>query len=577
MKSIIVLVCACACLGIGHAEPYVTVQSRNVSNDLAVSTVSFGTIFITKNVVAQQYVEVACLSTQTYWSLSIYSNNTNASSGLIQKAGLISDTSNTCRAPMLWRVFATAQGNTVTYTDTTNWGWLKDKSDSDDPDTSAINESWQTAYDGGYTDVCTGSPSGIVLGSFPSSGRAGGSPVYVYLAADFNSAPSGKYSTTIWFDLVNSGMRQDVNPPQIVHAPVTKIEMLGNKMIVDIEVIDDYQVTGANLCYRVKGCNAPYTVVPIPLTINERLAHSGFVELAPNLITKSGIEYYLTATDGVNTASYSNTGYASVCSGNEAPLAVPVTQQCTVAVSAAKGGRIALVDGNSDDGETSVTLRAGALSKDTNITITQVDPADVPDAPFGTCAALTRKPVAVYRFDPDGTEFRRSADLSLLYLDLDNDGNVELQDGTKTDTNEEKLAIFWWDGFVWRLVGGKVDPKLNTISARVGHFTYYAVFPAKPFTADDYRPKRNIITPATKDGKNDREFIDGLGNEYEIKIFDVSGRLVTTINQDNSPGANWGGTDDLGNIVESGVYIYQFKAPVDGVMKLISGTIVVAK
>ena len=69
----------------------------------------------------------------------------------------------------------------------------------------------------------------------------------------------------------------------------------------------------------------------------------------------------------------------------------------------------------------------------------------------------------------------------------------------------------------------------------------------------------------------------GLGDDFEIRIYDITGRLVKIINQASPSGPRWDGVDDLGNLVESGVYIYQFKADVGGTMKLISGTIAVAK
>jgi flagellar hook assembly protein FlgD len=54
-----------------------------------------------------------------------------------------------------------------------------------------------------------------------------------------------------------------------------------------------------------------------------------------------------------------------------------------------------------------------------------------------------------------------------------------------------------------------------------------------------------------------------------VKIYDITGRLIRTIENTD----RWDGRDDDGNIVESGIYIYQFKKA----GQRISGTIIVVK
>ncbi len=65
-----------------------------------------------------------------------------------------------------------------------------------------------------------------------------------------------------------------------------------------------------------------------------------------------------------------------------------------------------------------------------------------------------------------------------------------------------------------------------------------------------------------------------LSKDTEITIEQITGKKIRTI--DGEP-YEWDGKDEDGNIVESGVYIYQFKADVNGKRKLVSGTIAVAK
>lgn len=168
----------------------------------------------------------------------------------------------------------------------------------------------------------------------------------------------------------------------------------------------------------------------------------------------------------------------------------------------------------------------------------------------------------MYSFGPDGTVFNKAVTLTLLYLDLNNDGRDDA-----TGYNADTLRVFWWDGFEWRYLGGTVDRNSRTVSVPVMHFSLYALFPAQEPSADDYRPKENIITP-NGDGINDMATF-GIPAGVTIKVFDTVGRVIRTLDGITV----WDGKDDGATIVESGVYIYQFR--VNG--KLISGVIVVAK
>ncbi|MBD3271200.1 MAG: hypothetical protein GF384_01520, partial [Elusimicrobia bacterium] len=137
--------------------------------------------------------------------------------------------------------------------------------------------------------------------------------------------------------------------------------------------------------------------------------------------------------------------------------------------------------------------------------------------------------------------------------------------------SEQQLGILWHDGVEWRPVGGSLDPENNLVSAQIGHFSRFAVGILPAATEDLYRPQERIITPALKDGINDFVQFGQLGSrpDISIKIFDVTGRKIRTV---HTPYV-WDGKDDDGDIVESGVYVYQFD--VDGMS--ITGMIAVAK
>jgi gliding motility-associated-like protein len=233
----------------------------------------------------------------------------------------------------------------------------------------------------------------------------------------------------------------------------------------------------------------------------------------------------------------------------------------------ANGGSFCLPNGNIGDGQTSLDIPQGALDGNTDITITQLDPADssIPDGK-SPCAAA--RPAAVYRFGPEGLTFNKFVTMKQVFQDIKHAGTV---DGTTDKVNT--LKLFWWDGFDWRLMGGKQDPAYNLINyGNIKHFSMYALFPAKAMGDNDYRPKERIITPATVDGYNDYATFTGLDNGDIVNIYDIRGRKIRQLND----GVNtWDGKDDGNQLVESGIYIYQIKLKATG--KLISGTVVIAK
>jgi len=223
------------------------------------------------------------------------------------------------------------------------------------------------------------------------------------------------------------------------------------------------------------------------------------------------------------------------------------------------GGSLYLEDG------TGVTIPEGALTKWVSVFIKRIK--DLQSLPLGNRAAMPVKPVSAYEFgasDLDGKKidslmFNKASTIILAY----GDGEGIL---------EEKLRIFWRDLLDWRLSGGKVDIKKNIVTAKnVMHLSKFALFPIRfGLSADAYRPARKIITPAFKDGINDQVEFENLdGKQFTIRIYDITGKRIKILR--NNP--VWDGTDDDGDIVESGVYIYQLKVE----DKVISGVIAVAK
>ncbi len=400
-----------------------------------------------------------------------------------------------------------------------------------------------------------------------------------------NTGRSALWPTAGTFYSFNIGISSAVlSTLQIIHTPVNYISAVDGIMIATGTVSDTVSVNSITMCYktddsvvyssftiapyavaqagRAKTAAAPMTSRSALNTMNKVNSSTYGFEFALDKnrvnFTKSKYLYYqLVATDINNTVSYlpSQGGY----------FTVQVISANTITFGS-NGGIVSLPNGDSADGQTTIQLPQGALDSNTNITITEIDPADS-SVPPGKSPCGSAVPVAVYTFGPEHIVFKKAGTMKLYYQDVDHDGIV---DGTNYKASS--LQVFWWDGFDWRLLGGKKDPNLNLITySDVQHFSMYALFPVGSMSDNDYRPKERIITPATVDNKNDFAQFSGLVSGDIVNVYNIRGRKIRQLNQDFS----WDGKDDSGKLVESGIYIYQIKLNATG--KIINGTIVVAK
>ncbi|MFH1784294.1 MAG: gliding motility-associated C-terminal domain-containing protein [bacterium] len=354
----------------------------------------------------------------------------------------------------------------------------------------------------------------------------------------------------------------DINPPVIEHIPERLVNIVGNKIVLSATITEDRELVSAHLFYKAHSASQ-YNEVDVSLSNVTR--HELTVSIPREIVTPDGVDYYITAIDSAGSPGcFSGAGYTRGIPSPVEPIEIEVNPTIVGVTVDSEGGTVALRDANPTDGTTQLVIPKGALSSSKEIVISQIYNVDT--VPAGGGAALSKEPVSAYEFIPDKLIFNKPSTLSLLYFDLDSDGYV---DGTSV--REETLRIFWWDGFAWRYVGGEVDALTNTVTSEIMHFCIYALFPARELAAGDYRPNNKIITPATADGINDVAEFNGLqGKNIEIKIFDVTGKKIRTI---NSEPYQWDGRNDEERLVEGGVYIYQFE--VDG--ELISGIIAVAK
>jgi len=182
---------------LGTAE--ITVNVRNVSDNSIVSTVTWTNIPSTTTYKeASQYIEVQYNDNYYSWAIRVYTDNDNwgGSWDISQGGGgggLIHNSTNTIRLPLLWRVYDEVQAGGVPCSDATNWAYVKDDNDSD----------WGTAKTT-YANICYGGADYTNLADYPSSGRSDADlqDVYIYLGAHFGyTGTSGDYSGNIYIDI----------------------------------------------------------------------------------------------------------------------------------------------------------------------------------------------------------------------------------------------------------------------------------------------------------------------------------------------------------------------------------------
>lgn len=353
----------------------------------------------------------------------------------------------------------------------------------------------------------------------------------------------------------------DLSVPVLTHTALERISPVTKIGLISGAVSDDHRIDSINVYYRKyagsEWSTGTVTAAGVLTDTSKSSIEQEFEYKIPEAMITEDLGYRIQVGDGINTVTYpAGGGWQKV----------EVTRQVKAMISASGGGTIVLPDGNANDGETSLVIPAGALDGDIEITITELDP-DSSEVPGGTYPALTNRPLSVFRLEPDGIVFRKPVTMNLLYLDLDNDGIAD-----STEHGEKSVKVMWWDGFEWRTLGTKLDEEQNLATARTRHFSYYAVFPSAPMRDEDYRCKERIITPASEDKHNDYATFGPLNPEDTINVFNINGRRIRQLNGDDM---YWDGKDERGEIVPSGIYVYQIKLKTLG--KIVSGTIVVAK
>lgn len=158
--------------------------------------------------------------------------------------------------------------------------------------------------------------------------------------------------------------------------------------------------------------------------------------------------------------------------------------------------------------------------------------------------------------------------LTILYSDDD------LKAGDSLIGDESLLKIYRWDegGNSWKYVGGLVDTARDEVTAEISELGTFALFTTKsPVGVDDepeselpYRFELSQNYPNPFNPVTIIEYSVPSRTDITIDIFNVLGQKVRTlVNEAKAAGSyriEWNGSDEAGNPVSTGVYLYRFQA-----------------
>jgi hypothetical protein len=335
----------------------------------------------------------------------------------------------------------------------------------------------------------------------------------------------------------------DIVAPKIeVVSPIPqKITILGNKIITKAKFLDEREVNDYALYFRINNSSLEKAKV-VYSTGSVQVKEVTFEIPQEKTTSKCEIYYYFYVSDGINYSVYpSSVSLAKVFITN-------ITEQNN------SNYNIKSIDGNSSDGDLEVNVPYGVLENNEKIVVTHL-------------YKNTQDAAAEYIIEPKKLNLLSPVTIKLLYFDLDNNGKEDLY-----NIDETKLAIYYYNELnnEWEYVGGKVDTKLNVITAQVYKLGRFAIFSKvdTPVKVSQKIISKRFVTYANPT-------ISFSPEVEEVVLYNLNGNIVFAQKKNSlSDTIVFKGTDKMGNFLESGVYILKMKF-VDG--KVEYDKIIVAK
>ncbi|MBA7539319.1 hypothetical protein ES705_31598 [subsurface metagenome] len=230
----------------------------------------------------------------------------------------------------------------------------------------------------------------------------------------------------------------------------------------------------------------------------------------------------------------------------------------------------------SDDDKMKITLTldAGTLKKDFSVEISTSPLKDHEkktaiinankklvddDDPFSF--TLNSTLVKIEAFDANGNSitgtFEIPATITLSYDDSNPEDDIV--DGTSPQLREETLAVYWLDEShsLWvKSPDSVVDKNSNMVTARTYHFSIFSLHGVGATDLSDAYAFPVPFIPS----KGDKITFKDISPLCTIKIYTLNGELVRTIEHTRGKTIHeWDVTNDRGDMLASGVYLYLIK------------------
>ena len=152
--------------------------------------------------------------------------------------------------------------------------------------------------------------------------------------------------------------------------------------------------------------------------------------------------------------------------------------------------------------------------------------------------------------------------------------------GNMSDLNNSDYNFAYYNTIEWIILGKNYNSNLNNIyikTKNLGKFRLEKINVSNnEFTLLNWPPKNKIITPNNDNNNDDFRiyFKNAENRNVSGKVFDLTGTYICELKINNSENyIYWDAKDSYGNIVNSGIYIYQIKTG----NKVVNGTVVIAR
>jgi len=357
---------------------------------------------------------------------------------------------------------------------------------------------------------------------------------------------------------------------------------------IKIKVIDENNITGISDTISVTaGVSSNLNVTANPSSIisgQSALITAAITDIYDNPVTNKIVNFEIIKGSGSLSSSSAITdsnGEATVTFTQDlgkaevntirvsaGSLSKDIDIKVAVLVVADSGGTIVA----SEDPNTKVTIPPNVINTDLQIFIRLTnDLTDEEKEKIKTATSkLTRGQIissivrAFNAMKNDGTEYSSFSDfitVEIPYLDNDDD---DIVDGTDISVDELKVLRLNENSNGWEVVadGGinAVDKTKKVVKAEVKHFSVYTVGSAIATDLNEVKVYPNPVNFA--EAVRGTIKFDGLSRNPKIQIFDITGKLIKTINpgtseNDGTSGhAEWNGKDENGNRIGRGLYFY---------------------